>query len=50
MLWKLRVELKAIQEWPAGEMVTATERVAVTIRALRSDELMRQIREIAARN
>jgi hypothetical protein len=46
----LRAELKAMQNWPCGEMVTETEKDAVAIRALRGIEIASMIRELVARN
>ena len=50
MLDRLRDELRAIQDWPCGKMVTDTEKDAVAIRALRAIELQRLIAELASRN
>ena len=47
---KLRIELKAIQNWPCGNMVTETEKDAVAIRAFRAIELQHQIAELVSRN
>ncbi len=50
MLERLRDELKAIQNWPCGKMVTDIEKDAVAIRALRALELEAKIKAIASRN
>jgi hypothetical protein len=46
----LRSELKAIQEWPAGELRTSTEKAAVLFRQIREQELKRKIAEIVSMN
>lgn len=50
MVERLRAELKAIQEWPCGELKTDTEKHAVVIRWARAGEILRKITEIASRN
>jgi len=50
VLETLRAELKAIQNWPCGEMVTETEKDAVAFRAFRTIELEKQIAELVSRN
>ena len=50
MLERLKAELKAIHEWPCGEMHTESEVVAVYFRVLRERELRDKIAEIAERN
>lgn len=51
-IWKLRAELKAIQEWDAQTFPVRTliERSAFPIRKARAIELLRKIQAIAARN
>ncbi len=50
MLASLTAELKAIQNWPCGELRTEIEQYAVLIREIRAEEIARKIREIASRN
>jgi hypothetical protein len=50
MLERFREELRAIQSWPCGKMLTETEEDAVAIRALRALELENKIRDIALSN
>jgi hypothetical protein len=50
MFESLRSELKAIKNWPCGEMTTKTEKDAVAIRALRELELMFLVKEFVSRN
>jgi hypothetical protein len=50
MIEKLRAELKAIHEWPAGNLRTDTEKIAVVCRELRAREIARKIAEIASKN
>jgi hypothetical protein len=45
-----RIELKAIQEWPTGELRTSTEKAAVVFRKIREQELKQKIAEIASMN
>jgi hypothetical protein len=50
MIESLRAELKAIQEWPAGELRTETEMIAVVFREIRAREINHKIAEIASMN
>lgn len=50
MIQSLRAELKAIQEWPAGELRTETEINAVVFREMRAREIKEKIAKIASMN
>ena len=50
MIESLRAELKAIQEWPAGELRTETEMIAVFFRGMRAREIKEKIAEMASMN
>jgi hypothetical protein len=50
VICRLRAELKAIHEWPAGELHTETERAAVIFRKIREQEIRDKIAKIASAN
>jgi hypothetical protein len=50
MIEKLRAELKAIHDWPTGNLPTDTEKIAVVCRELRAQEIARKVAEIASKN
>lgn len=50
MIETLRAELRAIREWPSGDLHTDTEELAVIFREIRAREILQKIAKIASAN